>query len=83
MKGLTKDLIGKYIILNGAKYLSSDGMQHYLVFILTRCINWISEDSSDSKIEWWRSTGMSQESIKNRHTSDISLPPKLIFGYQF
>ena len=83
MKGLTKDLIGKYIILNGAKYFSSDGIQHYLVLILTRCINWISEDSSDSKIEWWGSTGMSQESIKNRHTSDISLPPKLIFGYQF
>ena len=66
MKGLTKDLIGKYIILNGAKYFSSDGMQHYLVFILTRCINWISEDSSDSKIEWWGLQECHKKVLKTR-----------------
>ena len=31
MKGLTKDLIGKYSILNGPKYFAEDGSQSYLV----------------------------------------------------
>ena len=32
-KGLTKDLIDKFSILNGAKYFSSGKFQIYLVFI--------------------------------------------------
>ena len=32
-KGLTKDLINKFSILNGAKYLPSGIFQNYLVFI--------------------------------------------------
>ena len=32
-KGLTKDLINGYKILNGAKYFSSGIFQNYLVFI--------------------------------------------------
>ena len=32
-KGLTKDLINKYKILNGTKYFSSAILQNYLVFI--------------------------------------------------
>ena len=32
-KGLTKDLINKFSILNGAKYFSSEIFQNYLVFI--------------------------------------------------
>ena len=32
-KGLTKDLINKFIILNGSKYFSSRIFQNYLVFI--------------------------------------------------
>ena len=32
-KGLTKDLIDKFSILNGAKYISSGIFQSYLVFI--------------------------------------------------
>ena len=32
-KGLTKDLINKFSILNGAKYFSSGILQSYLVFI--------------------------------------------------
>ena len=32
-KGLTKDLIDKFSILNGAKYFSSGIFQNYLVFI--------------------------------------------------
>ena len=33
-KGLTKDLINKFSIFNGAKYFSSGIFQNYLVFIL-------------------------------------------------
>ena len=50
-KGLTKNLINKYCILNGAKYFSSDGLQNYLVFMSSRRIYWISKGASDSKIE--------------------------------
>ena len=32
-KALTKDLINKFSILNGAKYFSSEIFQNYLVFI--------------------------------------------------
>ena len=32
-KGLTKDLINKFSILNGTKYFSSGTFQNYLVFI--------------------------------------------------
>ena len=32
-KGLTKDLINKFSILNGVKYFSSGLFQNYLVFI--------------------------------------------------
>ena len=70
-KGLTKDLINKYSILNGAKYFSSNRLQNHLVFISVRYIYWIIKDGSDSKFESWGSTGTSQESIKNSHTSDI------------
>ena len=48
-KGLTKHLIGKYSILNGAKYFSLDGLQNYLVFILTRHIYCITKDGSNKK----------------------------------
>ena len=34
-KELTKDLINKYSILNGAKNCSSNGLQNYLVFTST------------------------------------------------
>ena len=37
-KGLTKDLINKYSIPNGAKHLSSGIFQNYLVF--TRIDSW-------------------------------------------
>ena len=33
MKGLTKDLINEYNIVNGAKYFSSGIFQNYLGFI--------------------------------------------------
>ena len=56
-------------ILNAAKYVSANGLQNYLVFISTRSIDFISNDSDN--IEMWGSTGMSQKSIKNPHILDI------------
>ena len=56
---------------------------NFLVLISTRHIFWISKDGSDSKIESWKSTVMSEESIKNPHILDISFAPKLIGDYQF
>ena len=42
-KGLTKDLINKFSILNGAKYFSSGIFQSYLVFIpAIKYINYVS-----------------------------------------
>ena len=69
-KGLTADLINKYSILNGAKYFSLNGLQNYLVFISTRRIEFISNNTSN--IESWGSTGMLRERIKNPHTSDVN-----------
>ena len=48
-KGLPADWINKYSFLNGAKYVSSDGLQNYLVLVSTRCIDYISNHSD--KIE--------------------------------
>ena len=35
-KGLTKDLLNVYNILNGAKYFSSGMLQNYLIFLSTK-----------------------------------------------
>ena len=80
-KGLTKKLINKYSIINGAKSKSiclQDGLQNYLVFISARHIYWITKHSRDSQIELRISTGMSEESITNPNTSYISFAPKIV-----
>ena len=82
-KGLTADMINEYSILNCVKYFSSDGLQNHLVYIQSRLIYWISKDSSNSKIESWGFAEMSQESIKNLHTSDINFVPELTGNDQF
>ena len=50
-KGLTKDLVNKYSILNSVKCVSSDGLQDYLELISTIHIYWVS------KIELWEYAG--------------------------
>ena len=81
---IKKSLITKRSILDVAAVLDPPlRLQNYLVFISTRRFYWISKDGSDSKIESWKFAGMSQESIKNSQTSDISFAPKLIGDYQF
>ena len=76
-------MINKYSILNCVKYFSLDGLQNYLVYIKSRLIYCIGKDSSNSKIESWGFAGMSQESIKNTHTSDINFAPELTANDQF
>ena len=50
-KRLAAALINKHCILNGLKYFSSDGLQNYLVFILTTRIDWISNNGRYSRIK--------------------------------
>ena len=62
-KGLTKDLIDRFSILNGAKYFSSEIFQNYLVFIPAN--KYIKYFTGTTWIESWKSNGISGESIEN------------------
>ena len=67
-KGLAKDLINKFSILNGAKYFSLIIFQNYLAFIPTK--KYIKYFSGTTRVESWKSNGMSEESIGNITKSD-------------
>ena len=56
-KRLTKDLINKFSILNGAKYFSLGILQNYLIFIPAK--NNIKYFSGTTRIESWKSNGVS------------------------
>ena len=62
-KGLTKDLIDKFSVLNGAKYFSLGIFQNYLVFTPAR--KYIKYFTSTTRVESWKSNGISEERIKN------------------
>ena len=62
-KELTKHLLGRFSIFNGAKYFSLVIFKNYLVFVPAKkhiiyfsCITWI---------DWWKSNGISEENIEN------------------
>ena len=55
-KGLTKDLINKFSILNGAKHFSSGIFQNYLVF--TPAKKYIKYFSGTTQIDLWKSNRM-------------------------
>ena len=67
-KGLTKDLINKFNILNGAKYISLGIIQNYLAFALAK--KYIKYFTGTTRIESWKSNGMSEENIENLTKSD-------------
>ena len=78
-KGLTKDLINIFSILNGAKYFSSEIFQNYLVFIPAKiymkyfsCTSWIAS---------WKPNGMSEENIENITKSDSNFAPTFVDHY--
>ena len=74
--GLTKDLINKFSILNGAKYFSSGIFQNYLVFIPAK--KYIKYFSGTTRIESWKSNGMSEENIENITTSKSNSAPTFV-----
>ena len=90
-KGLTKDLINKFSIVNGAKFLSLGIFQNYLVFIPTK--RYIKHYSGTTRIESWKPNRMADESSENITKSNsnfapvfvghISLPDMNINGYCF
>ena len=55
-------MINKFIILNGAKYFSSEIFQNYLVFIPAN--KYIKYISVTTRIDSWKSNEMSEESIE-------------------
>ena len=65
-KGLTKDLIDKFSILNGAKDFSLGIYQNYLLFIPTK--KYIKYFSGTTRVESWKSNGMSEESLELNQT---------------
>ena len=75
-KGLTKDLINKFTILNGAKYFSLGIFQNYLVFIPIK--KYIKYFSGTNWTESWKSNGMSEESIENITKSDSNFAPTFV-----
>ena len=62
-KGLTKDLISKFSILNGAKYFSSGMFQNNLVFIPAE--KYIKYFSGTPPTDLWKSNGNSDNLIKS------------------
>ena len=75
-KGLTKDLINKCSILNGAKYFSSGLFQYYLVFIPAK--EYIIYFSGTTRIDSWKSNGMPEENIENTIKSDSNFTPTFV-----
>ena len=75
-KGLTKDLINKFSILNGAKYFSSGIFQNYLVFMPAK--KYIKYFSGTTRINSWKYNGMSEENIENITKSDSNFAPTFV-----
>ena len=72
-KGLTKDLIDKFSILNKAKYSSSGIYQSYLVVISAK--KYIKYFTGSTRIELWKFNGMSKKRIENTTKSDSNFVP--------
>ena len=75
-KGLTKDLIKKFSIINGEKYFSLGIFQNYLVFIPIK--KYIKYFTDTIQIASWKSNEMSEENIENITKSDSNFPPTFI-----
>ena len=71
-KSLIKDLINKFSTLNGAKYFSSGIFQNYLVFIRSK--KYIKYFNGTTRIDSWKSNGMSEENIENITKSYSNFP---------
>ena len=76
---LTKDLITKISILNGAKYFSSEIFQNYLAFIPDE--KYIKYFNDTTRIDLWKSNGMSEVNIENITKSDSNFAPTFLDHY--
>ena len=76
MKGLTKGLMNKFSILNGARYFSLGTFQNYLVFIPAK--KYIKYFSGTTQIESWKSNWMSEESFEIICESDSYFAPTFV-----
>ena len=66
-------MINKYKILKDSKYFSSGILQnyYYLMFIsANKYFNFLNFFSGINKIYWWKSNGLSEESLENITTAD-------------
>ena len=75
IKGLTKDLIDKFSILNEAKYFFFRNISK-LVFIPAN--KYIRYFHATTQIYLWKSSGMSEESIENITISDSNFAPTFV-----
>ena len=76
IKELTKDLIDKFSILNGAKYFSLGIFQNYLASIPDK--KYIKYFTSTTQVESWKSNGMSEEGIENITKTDSNFAPTFV-----
>ena len=68
--------MNKFSVPNGAK---SGIFQNYLVFIpATKYINYFS---GTTKVDLWKSNGMSEENIENITKPDKNFPPTFVDHY--
>ena len=75
-KGLTKDLIDQFSIINRAKHFALGIFQNCLVFVPAK--KYIKYFASTTWVEWWKSNGMSEESLENITKSDSSFAPTFV-----
>ena len=75
-KRLTKDLINKFSIPNGAKCFSSGIFQNYLVFKPAK--KYIKYFIGTAWIKLWKSNGMSEKSFENITKSGMNFAPTFI-----
>ena len=66
-------MVNQFIILNGAKNLSSGIFQNYLVFIPAK--KYIQRFSGTTRIVSWKSNGISEEIIEIITESDCNIAP--------
>ena len=76
IKGLAKDLINKFSILNGTKYFSSGILQNYVELIPAK--KYIKYLSGTTQINSWKSNGMSEKNTENITKSDGSIAPTFV-----
>ena len=65
-------MINIFSILNEAKYFSLEIYQDYLVFLPAKYF------SDTTRIESWKSNGMSEENIENMTKSNSNFPPTFV-----